>query len=40
MPSQYALDFPDCPIANGDFNGNGEIDSDDIDDFVATLLAQ
>jgi hypothetical protein len=36
-PEAYANDFPGCPLANADANGDGRIDFDDIGPFVSLL---
>lgn len=37
--SIYEAQYPDCPLANVDVDGNGEVDFNDIDPFVDALLA-
>ncbi len=36
-PTEYAIQFPDCAILNGDFNDDGVIDGRDIDGFIGAL---
>ncbi|TWT41917.1 Immunoglobulin I-set domain protein [Phycisphaerae bacterium RAS1] len=38
-PAGYAAEFPTCPLANGDLDGNGAVDVLDINGFVAALGA-
>src|SRR5206468_3752462 len=37
-PSAYRAAFPLCDIRNGDVNGDGLIDGDDIGPFIARLM--
>ena len=39
-PAQYAMDYPDCLIANMDLSDNGVVDLADIPEFVMSLLDQ
>jgi len=36
-PEDYESTYPDCDILNGDIDGDGDVDNDDNDDFVALL---
>jgi YD repeat-containing protein len=39
-PSQYAVQYPNCDIWQADVNANGVVSFDDINPFVAVLVAQ
>ena len=39
-PDQYALNYPACNILCGDMNGDGAVNGQDIDGFVAALFGQ